>query len=91
MRANIMSTFHPRVIEFLSDILQVDIPPDSDDLERQKCDEWDSINHLRLIMELEELLEISLDDEQVLELSSLRQIESLFMEHGTILQDEAGK
>lgn len=86
-----MPTFHPRVIEFLSDIFQIDIPPDIDDLDRQKCDEWDSINHFRLIMELEELLGISIGDDQSLELSSLQQIESLFMEHGTIPQDEAAK
>jgi acyl carrier protein len=84
-----MANTHARVIEFLSGVLQVDIPPDIDDLQRREFSDWDSINHLRLIMELEEMLGVSLDDEQAADLSSSRQIEALFIKHGVTLPDEA--
>ncbi|GJL58127.1 MAG: hypothetical protein NPIRA03_09840 [Nitrospirales bacterium] len=84
-----MSNTHARVIEFLSVVLQVDIPTDIDDLQRREFSEWDSINHLRLIMELEEILGVTLEDEQAADLSSSRQIEALFTKHGVTLPDEA--
>lgn len=84
-----MSSTHARVIEFLSVVLQVDIPTDIDDLQRREFSEWDSINHLRLIMELEEILGATLEDEQAADLSSSRQIEALFIKHGVALPGEA--
>jgi acyl carrier protein len=84
-----MSNTHARVIEFLSVVLQVDIPTNIDDLQRREFSEWDSINHLRLIMELEEILGVTLEDEQAADLSSSRQIEALFIKHGVTLPDEA--
>ncbi|WNM64022.1 acyl carrier protein [Candidatus Nitrospira neomarina] len=84
-----MSNTHARVIEFLSVVLQVDIPTDIDDLQRREFSEWDSINHLRLIMELEEILGVTLEDEQAADLSSSRQIEALLIKHGVTLPDEA--
>jgi acyl carrier protein len=85
MGTNIMPNTHARVIELLRGVFQVDIPPDIDDLHRREFSDWDSINHLRLIMELEELLGVSLDDEQAADLLSSRQIEALFMKHGVRL------
>lgn len=84
-----MSNTHARVIEFLSVVLQVDIPTNIDDLQRREFSDWDSINHLRLIMELEEILGVTLEDEQAADLSSSRQIEALFIKHGVTLPDEA--
>ncbi|WP_342348054.1 acyl carrier protein [uncultured Nitrospira sp.] len=84
-----MSNTHAKVIEFLSGVLQVEIPPNIDDLRRREFSDWDSINHLRLIMELEDTLGVSLDDEQAADLSSSRQIEALFVKHGVNLPDEA--
>ncbi len=83
-----MANTHVRVIEFLSGVLQVDIPTDIDDLHRREFSDWDSINHLRLIMELEEVLGVSLDDEQAADLLSSRQIEALFIRHGVTLPGE---
>ncbi|HNP59530.1 MAG TPA: acyl carrier protein [Nitrospirales bacterium] len=83
-----MSNTHAKVIEFLSGVLQVEIPPDIDDLHRREFSDWDSINHLRLIMELEEMLGVSLEDEQAADLSSSRQIEALFLKHGLTLPGE---
>lgn len=83
-----MLNTHAQVIEFLSGVFQVDIPPDIEDLQRREFADWDSINHLRLIMELEEMLGVSLDDEQAADLSSSRQIEVLFIRHGVTLPGE---
>ncbi len=82
-----MSELSARVVEFVSDILQVEIPPGIDDLHRRDCEEWDSVNHLRLIMELEDVFGVTLDDEQAMELSSLRQVESLLHARGVLRDD----
>lgn len=82
-----MSNLHETVIRFVSDVLQVEIPPDIDDLDRRDCEEWDSVNHLRLVMELEDVFGITLDDEQAMELVSLRQVESLMVSRGVIPGD----
>ncbi|GJL69210.1 MAG: hypothetical protein NPIRA06_18450 [Nitrospirales bacterium] len=84
-----MSNTHAKVIEFLSGVLQVEIPSDIDELHRREFSDWDSINHLRLIMELEDALGVSLDDEQAADLSSSRQIEALFVKHGVTVPSEA--
>jgi acyl carrier protein len=65
-----------RIVRLLADILQVEIPDDVDDFRRETCEEWDSVNHLHLVMELEEEFEITLEDEQAANLTSLRDIES---------------
>ena len=82
-----MPRMHARLIEVASDVLQIDIPSDTDDLRRSDREEWDSVNHLRLIMELEDAFGITIEDEQAMELSSLRQIESLLIERGAISFD----
>lgn len=84
-----MPNLHARVVEFVSDVLQVEIPAGVSDLNRNDCDEWDSVNHLRLIMEIEDVFGIVLDDEQGMDLSSLRQIEALLLERGAISPGEA--
>ncbi len=84
-----MSNTHAKVIEFLSGVLQVEIPPNIDDLHRWEFSDWDSINHLRLIMELEDALGVSLDDEQAADLSSSRQIEALFVKHRVSVPGQA--
>jgi acyl carrier protein len=68
-----------KVAELIADILQVEITPDTEDFHRYECDDWDSVNHLRLIMEIEAVFGIGIDDERAADLSSLQQIESLLI------------
>jgi acyl carrier protein len=45
-------------------------------------EEWDSFNHLRLVSELEDTFEITLDDEDIPEMTSLQRIKALLLRYG---------
>ena len=75
---------HQQVVSIFADILQVDIDPLNGDISRKELDAWDSINHLRLVLELEEIFQISLSDQEVAELTSLREVETLLVWYGVV-------
>ena len=43
----------------------------SDDISQANCDKWDSLNHLNLIIELEEEFNTSFEPEEIAEMYSL--------------------
>jgi acyl carrier protein len=47
----------------------------SDDICQETCVEWDSMNHLRLVVELESEFNISFDPLDIIEMDSLDAIE----------------
>ncbi|MCL4183309.1 MAG: acyl carrier protein [Burkholderiaceae bacterium] len=72
-----MPTLRARLIELLSDTLQIELSSDVIEVRRDDFDDWDSVNHLRLIMDVEEAFGISLDEEQAAMVSSLDALETL--------------
>lgn len=66
----------------LSDIFQVGLEPDLEDISADEIATWDSINKLRLILELEEAFDVNLSDEEVVDLASFRQTEDLLRTRG---------
>ena len=52
-----------------------DLESVSDDISQANCDKWDSLNHLNLVIELEEEFDISLEPEEIAEMRSLKEIE----------------
>ena len=54
---------------------------DSEDINsetsKQNMDKWDSMNHLRLIVELEEEFNISFEPEEIVEMKSIVSIEDI--------------
>jgi acyl carrier protein len=77
-----------RLISILSDVLQIELGPEIADMSRKEIDGWDSVNHLRFILELEELFGISISDEETADVSSLSQAEKLLLSRGITLQPE---
>jgi acyl carrier protein len=49
----------------------------SDDISQENCAKWDSMQHLNLIVELEEVFSISFEPEEIAEMKSLDKIEAL--------------
>jgi acyl carrier protein len=45
------------------------------DISQSNCAEWDSMNHLNLVVELEEEFDVSFEPEDIAELNSLEKIE----------------
>ncbi|MDR0630697.1 MAG: acyl carrier protein [Holosporales bacterium] len=46
-----------------------------DDISQSNCAEWDSMNHLNLVVELEEEFDVSFEPEDIAEMKSLKRIE----------------
>ncbi|MGH8249911.1 MAG: acyl carrier protein [Steroidobacteraceae bacterium] len=71
-----------RLRRVLKDALQVETLPEGEDLRRRDIAAWDSISHLRLMLEVEQEFDTSLDDEAFVLADSLRKIEELLRGQG---------
>lgn len=77
-----MSEGDRRLRAIFSDVFQVDVDPATDDIAQDDIAGWDSISHLRLILELEEGFEITISDAEAIELNSLGSIRALLRQRG---------
>jgi acyl carrier protein len=53
----------------------------TDDLSYQSIPEWDSVSHIYLITELEAAFNITIDTDEVLEMSSVEQVKETLRKH----------
>jgi acyl carrier protein len=81
--AVISPQIHQQVVAIFAEIFQIEIDSQVEDIDRTEIEEWDSVNHLRLVAELEEIFQISLSDEEVTTITSLRDVEKLLIGRGT--------
>ncbi len=75
------SSVHEQVVGILNEVLQLELSPQTEDIDRAQVEQWDSVNHLRLVMELEQAFSVALSDDDVLTMQSLRQIEVVLSRH----------
>jgi acyl carrier protein len=81
---------HREIVGMFAEIFQIEIVPELKDFIRGEIDGWDSVNHLRLIAEIEEIFRISLSDEEVTRIASVRDVEMLLAERGIIYSVASG-
>ena len=65
-----------RLVAIFADVFQTEVP-DGADVRREGLDAWDSVNHFRLVMEIEQVFHVTLSDDEVTDLESLAQVEAL--------------
>jgi acyl carrier protein len=53
----------------------------TDDLSYQRIPEWDSVSHIYLITELEATFNITIDTDEVLEMSSVEKVKEILRKH----------
>lgn len=70
---------HRRVVEIAAEIFQIDIDPAIADLGWRELPTWDSFNQLRLVLEIEQAFDLSLTDDELLNLHSMRDLETLLI------------
>ena len=75
-----MPTRLPNVV---ANALRVDPAALNDDLEFNSIPEWDSINHVALILSLEETYGLTISDDQIVELTRYRAIREYIEAHAT--------
>lgn len=66
-----------KIKNIMSVVLEVEFDRISDSDDAKSIDNWDSINHMNLIVALEEEFNVLFDDEEIVELTSVRNIYSL--------------
>lgn len=71
-----------RLRRVLRDALQLDELPDVADLHRRDVKAWDSVSHLRLMLEIEQEFEVTLDDEEFVGVDALSEIEDILRRAG---------
>jgi len=72
-----------RIKEVMKRVFHLDVI--SDDISQQNCDKWDSMNHLNLIVELEEEFDVSFEPEEIAEMKDIATIGQMIQqkEHNT--------
>ena len=78
---------HHQLVTILADVFQVELPESLEDLTQDELEEWDSFNHLRLVSDLEEIFQITIDDADIPDMTSLKQVKALLQRHGTTSLD----
>ena len=64
--------------EVLSFCLDIDINEIKDEANMYNLIEWDSLSHIKIVLEIEERLQRELNTEEIIEISDLESINKLF-------------
>lgn len=74
---NTTQTLH----DIIATALSIPAEQVTDDLSYQSIPEWDSVSHIYLITELEAAFNITIDTDEVLEMSSVEQVKETLRKH----------
>ena len=70
-----------QLIEAFSEALALETKNVNDSLEYQGVPEWDSISHMLLISKIEETFDVSLDTEDVIDMSSFPKAKQILVRY----------
>ena len=62
------------VEDVIAGVLKIPVGAVTDDLEFNGVPQWDSLNHVNLMLELEQVYGVTVDEEHMVELTSVRAI-----------------
>ena len=66
----------------LGQVLLIDESKIADDLSRKTVKEWDSMAHLMLVSEIESVFEVTLEDDDILEIQTVADIKKTLQKMG---------
>jgi acyl carrier protein len=84
--AVVSAQLHQQIIAIFAEVFQIEIDLQLEEIDRTEIAEWDSINHLRLVAELEEVFQIALSDEEVTSIKCLRDVEQVVLKRNSDLR-----
>jgi acyl carrier protein len=76
------SSANEKLKEILAKVLLIDEPKISDELSRKTVKEWDSMAHLMLVSEIESAFEVTMDDEDIMEIQTVADIKKTLQKMG---------
>lgn len=65
-----------KIKNIMSAVFDIDKDTIGDDASTTNLENWDSINHMNLVLAIEEEFNIVFDDEEIVQITSLKSIES---------------
>lgn len=71
-----------QLVRIFSDVFMQPFDPAVPDIKKADVPGWDSISHLRLVMDIEAAYGIALTDEEILEIASLGDVGRLLARRG---------
>ena len=70
-----------RIKDVLAQVLDIDFKQRGENIDIFNCEEWDSMNHMRLILELERVFSATFTDDEVLDMTSFEDICRIIKSH----------
>ncbi|MGB0868782.1 MAG: acyl carrier protein [Flavobacteriales bacterium] len=71
-----------KLVQAFCDALDIEKEIVVDTLKYQSIEQWDSISHMMLISELEEMFDIEVDTDDVIDMSSVAKAKEIVTKHG---------
>lgn len=63
-----------KLFDILSDVLEIERALINEQLSQENCEEWDSVTHLTLVAELEDVFEVSFEPDEIEQMSDVASI-----------------
>lgn len=76
------SSANEKLKEILAKVLLIDESKISDEMSRKIVKEWDSMAHLMLVSEIESAFEITMDDDDIMEIQTIADIKKTLQKMG---------
>jgi len=64
-----------KIVEIMTHVFKLE--EIQDNVSRKDCAEWDSLNHLNLVVELESSFNVTIEPEEIVEMRTLQDIEKI--------------
>lgn len=71
-----------KLVKAFCDALEIEENIVKDDLKYQSIEQWDSISHMILIAELEDVFDVEIDTDDVIDLSSVQKAKEILNKNG---------
>jgi acyl carrier protein len=71
-----------KLIEAFCNALEIDAIIVKDDLQYQSIEQWDSISHMILIAEIEDVFDIEIDTDDVIDMSTVGKAKEILNKNG---------
>lgn len=63
-----------RILKIMAEVFEMNTQDFSDSINQEHLDNWDSLRHLNLVVELEEAFEVSYEPEEIAVMTSVEKI-----------------
>lgn len=77
-----MIAAEPELKRVFADVFGVDVSAINDEASVDTIEKWDSLNHLKLVLALEERFNVSMNEEQIVEMLNYPLVKVVLEEHG---------